>query len=115
MNWPRKQQQQQQQQEEEKCLKIYFSCTVKPGTAGSYQVIRGWTERCTSFMQEMLGGFLKDPGANWEEHALLQLNALHQFVVTVLLGTNTLVNGEKTLQDFNWEPIAGASGDGDPP
>lgn len=61
-------------------------------------------------LQEMLGGFLKDPAANWEEHALVQLNALHQFVVTVLLGTNTVVSGEKTLGDFHWVPIGAAAG-----
>ncbi len=62
-------------------------------------------------LREMLGGFLKDPAANWEEHALVQLNSLHQFVVTVLLGTNTVVSGEKTLSDFHWVPIgAGAGG-----
>jgi len=61
-------------------------------------------------LQEMLGGFLKDPAANWEEHALVQLNALHQFVVTVLLGTNTVVSGEKTLTDFHWVPIGADAG-----
>lgn len=61
-------------------------------------------------LQEMLGGFLKDPAANWEEHALVQLNALHQFVVTVLLGTNTVVSGEKTLGDFHWMPIGADAG-----
>lgn len=59
-------------------------------------------------LQEMLSGFLKDPVANWEEHALVQLNALHQFVVTVLLGTNTVGSGEKTLQDFHWEQVKAA-------
>ncbi len=61
-------------------------------------------------LQEMLGGFVKDPAANWEEHALVQLNALHQFVVTVLLGTNTVVSGEKTLGDFKWMPIGADAG-----
>ena len=61
-------------------------------------------------LQEMLGGFLKDPAANWEEHALVQLNALHQFVVTVLLGTNTVVSAEKTLSDFHWMPVAASTG-----
>lgn len=56
-------------------------------------------------LQEILGGFLKDPAANWEEHALVPLNALHQFVVTVLLGTNTVVSPGKTLSDFHWVPV----------
>jgi hypothetical protein len=29
---------------------------------------------------------------------------VHRFVVTVLLGTNTVVSGEKTLSDFHWTP-----------
>lgn len=61
-------------------------------------------------LQEMLSGFLKDPAANWEEHALVQLNALHQFVVTVLLGTNTVVSAGKTLSDFHWMPVAASKG-----
>lgn len=61
-------------------------------------------------LQEMLSGFLKDPAANWEEHALVQLNALHQFVVTVLLGTNTVVSAGKTLSDFHWVPVAASTG-----
>ncbi len=61
-------------------------------------------------LQEMLSGFLKDPAANWEEHALFQLNALHQFVVTVLLGTNTVVSAGKTLSDFHWMPVTASTG-----
>lgn len=61
-------------------------------------------------LQEMLRGFLKDPAANWGEHALVQLNALHQFVVTVLLGTNTVVHGDKMLKDFHWEVVGASSG-----
>ena len=61
-------------------------------------------------LQEMLGGFLNDPAANWEEHALVQLNALHQFVVTVLLGTNTVISGEKRLGDFHWMSISADAG-----
>lgn len=56
-------------------------------------------------LQEMLGDFIKDPEANWEEHALVQLNALHRFVVTVMLGTNTVHSGEKTLAEFKWLPV----------
>jgi hypothetical protein len=56
-----------------------------------------------SKVHEMLGSFMKDPAATWDEHALAQLNAVHQFVVAVLLGTNVLNYGEKTLQDFRWQ------------
>lgn len=61
-------------------------------------------------LQEILGGFLKDPAANWEEHALVQLNALHHYVVTVLLGTNTVVSCEKTLGEFHWVPVGTDAG-----
>lgn len=60
-------------------------------------------------LAEMLFGFLKNPAANWNEHALVQLGELHQFVVTVLLGTNTVVSPEKTLSDFHWTPVASCS------
>lgn len=62
-------------------------------------------------LQEMLGDFIKDPAANWEEHALVQLNALHRFVVSVLMGTNTVYLGEKTLAEFKWLPVAGSTGE----
>lgn len=61
-------------------------------------------------LQEMLGGFLADSAANWEGHALVQLNTLHQFVVAVLLGTNTVLSGGRTLSDFRWVPIASGAG-----
>lgn len=63
-------------------------------------------------LREMLIGFMKDPVANWEEHALVQLNSLHQFVVAVLLGTNTVTYGDKTLQDFKWQAVPSSSDDG---
>lgn len=54
-------------------------------------------------LREMLKDFLKDPNAEWEQHALPQLNAVHNYVVAVLLGTNSVTHGKKTLQDFHWE------------
>ncbi len=57
-------------------------------------------------LREMLADFLQDPGADWEQHALPQLNAVHGYVVSVLLGTNNVAYGKKTLQDFHWEPVA---------
>lgn len=62
-------------------------------------------------LQEVLNGFLNDPAANWEEHALVQLNALHGYVVTVLVGTNTVCSGDKTLAEFKWVPVAGGKGE----
>lgn len=56
--------------------------------------------------QELIAEFLEDPAANWEEHALLQLNALQDFACNVLLGTNTVIHGEKTISDFSWQAAA---------
>lgn len=67
------------------------------------QILGNGMTAVISKLQEMLGGFVKDPGAEWDQHALVQLNALHQFVVAVLLGTNTVLYGEKTLQNFKWD------------
>lgn len=53
-------------------------------------------------IQELMISFREDPGATWQDHALVQLNALHDYVVAVLLGTNTLTYGERTLADFHW-------------
>lgn len=52
---------------------------------------------------ELMDCHLKDPHATWDEHGDKQLKALHQFGVSVLLGTNTLTYGEMTLQDFEWK------------
>ncbi|KRB85097.1 NUDIX hydrolase [Noviherbaspirillum sp. Root189] len=65
----------------------------------------------TSKLQEILFDFFKDPMANWEKDALPQLNAVHQFVVAVLLGTNTLAYGEKVLEGFKWQSIRGNGSD----
>lgn len=65
----------------------------------------------TSKLQEILFGFLNDPVANWEKDALPQLNAVHQFVVSVLLGTNTVAYGEKTLADFRWQAVSDKASD----
>lgn len=56
-------------------------------------------------LQEIVDGSLKVAASNWEVDALAQINALHQFVVTVLLGTNRLHYGEKTLAEFRWRPV----------
>lgn len=60
---------------------------------------------------EMLTAFIADPAATWEAHGLVQLNALHQYVVEVLLGTNTLSGGERTLGDFRWTPVQATGSD----
>jgi ADP-ribose pyrophosphatase YjhB (NUDIX family) len=61
-------------------------------------------------LDEMLIAFLGDPRATWHDHALIQLNELHQYVVAVLLGTNTLNYGERTLSDFRWAQVATPGG-----
>jgi 8-oxo-dGTP pyrophosphatase MutT (NUDIX family) len=55
-------------------------------------------------VNELLGGFFADPRAEWHAHGLVQLNALHDYVTTVLLGTNTLAHEERSLADFRWIP-----------
>lgn len=70
------------------------------------EIIRHGMAAVLAKLLEMLGDFLKDPAANWENHALVQLNAAHQFVVAVMLGTNTVKFGERTLSDFRWVPVA---------
>ncbi len=57
-------------------------------------------------VREMLADFLDDPTSSWDEHANVQFKNLNQFVVTVLLGTNKVTSGEKTLGDFYWVPAA---------
>lgn len=52
----------------------------------------------------MLKGFMHDPVATWERHALPQLNELKSFVVAVLLGTNSVLHEGKVLDDFMWIP-----------
>lgn len=56
--------------------------------------------------EEMLRAYLEDPSATWQEHALVQLNELQDYAVAVLLGTNKLSCGERTLGDFHWTTVA---------
>lgn len=83
------------------CIKKYLSGTDDGESLA--EILGNGMTAVISKLQEMLGGFVKDPGAEWDQHALVQLNALHQFVVAVLLGTNTVLYGEKTLQNFKWD------------
>ena len=59
---------------------------------------------------EMLTAFESDPAAQREPDAVLQLEELHSFVVAVLLGTNSLLFEGKTLNDFQWIAVDGATG-----
>lgn len=91
------------------CVKKYLICHDQ-GASLADILGHGMTTFIAK-LQEMLGDFIKDPAAKWEEHALVQLNALHRFVVSVLMGTNTVYFGEKTLVEFKWLPVAGSSGE----
>ena len=57
----------------------------------------------------MLDSFQKDSAADWDNHAQPQLDLLQQFVITVLLGTNTVTFPEQHLQDFIWHCITVAN------
>lgn len=56
-------------------------------------------------IQKMLSGWRNDPVAEWHPHALQQLNELHSFAVTVLLGTNTVSYPGRLLGSFEWQPV----------
>ncbi len=55
--------------------------------------------------RDLLVGYAADPVAEWELHALPQLNVLHEWAVTVFLGTNTLASPGVTIEQFVWHPI----------
>jgi hypothetical protein len=57
-------------------------------------------------ISKMLKAFSQDPKANWNEHALPQLNELFSFVVAVLLGTNSVSHPGKSLKDFSWMSVS---------
>ncbi len=69
------------------------------------EILRAGMAALVGKLREMLDGLVDDPAAEWQEHALVQLTALHQFVVAVLLGTNTVAYGEKKLADFAWQTV----------
>ena len=59
--------------------------------------------------RDLLRSFAEDPVAQWNPHALEQLNQLHQWAVQVFLGTNELVHPGVTLSDFRWFSVAADS------
>lgn len=83
--------------------KYLASMVLFDGDESLAEILTAGISVLTSKLQEILFDFLKDSVANWEKDALPQLNAIHQFVVAVLLGTNTVVYGEKKLADFRWQ------------
>lgn len=48
----------------------------------------------------MLKAFAEDPVAEWNRHALEQLNQLHHWTVQLFLGTNELEYPGIALSDF---------------
>lgn len=58
---------------------------------------------------DLLRDFHADPNAVWNPHGLQQLNSLHEWYVTVFLGTNALYSPEVLLSDFVWHPVASGS------
>lgn len=56
-------------------------------------------------IRELLKGYQADPKAQWDPDALRQLNDLHQFLTSVMLGTNELHFRGRTLKDFSWKPV----------
>lgn len=78
---------------------------MNSGNESLSEILWAGISKLVAALEKMLASFMLDPAANWEEHALLQLNAMHQFVVTVLLGTNSVLHDDKTLADYTWQPV----------
>lgn len=56
-------------------------------------------------LKSLLQGFIDDPLADWEQHALVQLNGLHGFLQAVLMGTQMLEYQGKHLSHYVWQPV----------
>lgn len=56
-------------------------------------------------VRDMALAFEADANADWQTHALPRLNALHEWAVTVFLGTNDLLHSGVTLKDFKWARV----------
>ncbi|MGO8749509.1 MAG: hypothetical protein ACLQNE_26420 [Thermoguttaceae bacterium] len=57
-------------------------------------------------IDKILKGFEEDGAAEWQRDALPQLNRLHQFVCSVLMGTNEVVFPGAHLKDFVWGGVS---------
>lgn len=53
--------------------------------------------------RDLVLAFESDPAADWHSHALPQLNALHEWAVTVFLGSSDVLHPGMTLADFAWQ------------
>ncbi len=53
--------------------------------------------------RDLVLAFEADPAADWHSHGLQQLNALHEWAVTVFLGSSDVLHPGVTLADFAWQ------------
>jgi hypothetical protein len=53
--------------------------------------------------RDLLAAFTADPAAEWNPHALTQLNALHNWATTVFPGTDQIASPGVTLAHFQWQ------------
>ena len=64
-----------------------------------------WTEAMMAVFfktRELLVSFAADPRAEWDEHFQPQITALHDWAVSVLLGTNVVFDPDRVISDFVW-------------
>lgn len=57
-------------------------------------------------VRDLITGYMQDSQAQWNPHALEQLNRLHDWTVQVFLGTNVIQSPGVTLGDFRWRFVA---------
>ena len=55
--------------------------------------------------RDMVLAFQADPDADWQSAGLPQLNALHEWAVTVFLGTSDVFHPGITPTNFVWQPV----------
>lgn len=58
-----------------------------------------------SSIHRILEEFDRDEHAAWDTHGVKQIGEVQNFVTSVLLGTNSLYFGERTLSEFSWKSI----------
>ena len=74
-------------------------------------ILSGGFGAVISKLNEMLLAFREDPKATWQDHVFPQLNEVQQYLISVLLGTNTLSFGERTLGEFRWNRVTTPAND----
>jgi hypothetical protein len=73
------------------------------GYESLYELVAEGIKQVIDKAYQLLMAYYEDPQATWDEHVLPQLQALHQYVTAVMLGTNTVTYGKKTLDDTRWQ------------